>query len=138
MTIDDASALPYLTQVGGYRMKGCWYQWLDPASKTFRQGVHFDHAIERYAFDRALRRITGDVLERIELLVRASISNVMSQREGPHWFTKDALFQAPRAAAHGRPKKSLHILVKEEIERMKHRPFKTLIFLRHGCTHFLS
>lgn len=81
------SAVHYITQVGGYRMKSYWYQWLDPATKTFREGTHFDAVVERYEFDRELRRISAEVLESIEIMAR-TISNVMSRHEGPHWFMK--------------------------------------------------
>ncbi|SAH83161.1 Abortive infection bacteriophage resistance protein [Bordetella ansorpii] len=130
MAVDAQTALPYLTQVGGYRMKGYWYQWLDPESKTFRQGTHFDQIIERYEFDRELRRITGDALERIELMVRAAISNVMSKHHGPHWFENAALFightPAPvkvQALQDAKRKKSLVELIAEEVDRMKKKPF---------------
>lgn len=138
MTVDQVSALPYVVQVGGYRMKGYWYQWQDPASKKFREPVHFDQVIERYEFDRLLRRITGDALERIELMVRATISNVMSKHEGAHWFMKDELFTIstdkrargevapnPDARPSNAPRKlkSLHERVAEEVSRMKRKPF---------------
>lgn len=98
MTVEANSALTYLRQVGGYRMKGYWYQWLDPCSKTFRPDTHFDRVIERYEFDRELRRITGDALERIELMLRTSISNVMSKHGGPHWFNDPSFFTMPQRA----------------------------------------
>lgn len=130
MVVDAGTALPYLTQVGGYRMKGYWYQWIDPQSRRFQQGTSFDKVIERYEFDRELRRITGDALERIELMVRASISNTMSKHEGPHWFMKDSLFKTSpssverSAKVKQRPRKrTLYELVIEEVSRMRHKPF---------------
>lgn len=130
MAIDSRSALPYLEQVGGYRMKGYWYQWLDQEEKVFRHHASFDQVIERYEFDRELRKITSDALERIELMVRAAISNVMSKHEGPHWFTKPELFKpVGRPAAEGdqenrkQVKKPLLDRVADEVEWMARKPF---------------
>jgi len=133
MTAAAETALPYLTQVGGYRMKGYWYHWQDPTTKRFRDGSNFDAVIERYEFDRELRRITGDALERIELMVRSTISNVMSGHEGPHWFMKNELFTSSRSGAdavHG-PRDSLMVRAAREVARMHRKPF-----IRHYVEHY--
>lgn len=133
MSIDETSALPYLRQVGGYRMKGYWYQWQDSRTKKFRHGAHFDHVIRRYEFDRELRRATADALERIELTVRTVISNVLSKHEGPHWFMKARIFKESRPRGTGsnlaRPgqRKPLLDKVREEVERMRDRS----VFITH-------
>jgi len=122
MIVDLATALPYLRQVGGYRLKGYWYQWQDPGTKKFRKGTHFNDVIDRYEFDRELRRITGTVLERIELMVRAVISNELSEREGPHWFMQESVFKlGPRNADPA--KISFLQKVQTEVKRMKDKPF---------------
>ncbi|MGS1110537.1 Abi family protein [Achromobacter anxifer] len=46
----------FLRQIGGYRLKGYWYQWQDAETRRFRGHVHFDQVIRRYEFDRELRR----------------------------------------------------------------------------------
>jgi abortive infection bacteriophage resistance protein len=122
MTVDATTALPYLREVDAYRMKGYWYQWQNPETKMFRPGTHFDQIIQRYEFDRALRRISADALERIELMVRATMSNVLSRHEGPHWFTKDAIF-LPRLPKRTPPKFTLLTKVQEEVERMRDKQF---------------
>lgn len=122
MTIDADTALPYLAQVGGYRMKGYWYHWQDRETKRFQPGTDFRHVIERYEFDRELRRITSDALERIELMVRSTISNVMSKHEGPHWFMNDALF-APKPPDRQGDKESLSVRIEREVLRMNRKPF---------------
>lgn len=124
------SAVHYITQVGGCRMKGYWYQWLDPATKTFREGTHFDAVVERYEFDRELRRISAEVLESIEITARTTISNVMSRHEGPHWFMKGDLFLLPAPASTNAPDadsvkrmRTLAQRVADEVGWMKNKPF---------------
>ncbi|MDH1303240.1 Abi family protein [Achromobacter sp. GD03932] len=119
MVIDAKTALPYLRQIGGYRLKGYWYQWQDAETRRFRGHVHFDQVIRRYEFDRELRRITSDALERIELAVRTVMSNVLSRREGPHWFMKEDLFTWPQGWRH----QTFLEKVRDEIDRVRKKPF---------------
>lgn len=122
LAVDSNAALPYLREIGAYRLKGYWYQWQDCETKRFRNGCHFDQVITQYEFDRRLRRATSDALERIELKVRATISNVLSKHEGPHWFLKQDLFKS-RPSVRSRSGFSLQTKIKEEIERMRDKPF---------------
>lgn len=126
MVVKDETALPYLEQVGGYRMKGYWYHLQDPETKLFRAKANFDDVIARYEFDRKLRRVTGDALERIELMARSAITNVMSNHGGPHWFLNKELFAEPQpTAGDGRRKKTLLERMADEVEWHKQKPFIT-------------
>lgn len=124
MVVNDATALPYLQQVGGYRMKGYWYHLQDSETKQFRADANFDDVIARYEFDRKLRRVTGDALERIELMVRSTITNVMSKHGGPHWFMNEDFFSKPRNSGDGgsRPRSFID-RISEEVHRSKQKPF---------------
>src|SRR5665213_2432750 len=48
--------------------------------------------LDLYIFDRALRLLVMDAVERIEVAVRASISNGMCHRYGTHWFMYKSRF----------------------------------------------
>jgi len=48
--------------------------------------------LDLYIFDRELRLIVMDAIERTEVAVRACISNGMCQKYGPHWFVDKARF----------------------------------------------
>jgi len=122
MIVDPKTALPYLQTVGAYRMKGYWYQWQDLNTKAFHKGAHFDQVIERYEFDRELRRLLADPLERVELAARVFISNVLSKHEGPHWFLNEQLFSR-NDPGNGATKKSFAARVTDEVQRMEHKPF---------------
>ncbi len=122
MIVDPRTALPYLQTVGAYRMKGYWYQWQDLNTKAFHEGAHFDQVIERYEFDRELRRLVADQLERVELAARVCISNVLSKYEGPHWFLNEQLFKLDDPD-NGARKKSFLAKVTDEVQWMAHKPF---------------
>ncbi|MFJ3463644.1 Abi family protein [Achromobacter spanius] len=116
MTINDKdAALHYMRHVGGYRLKGYWFHLREPGSGSLPRGTSFDHVIQRYEFDRALRRIFFEALEQIEISVRAQMSNYFSGCHGPHWFLLDGLFHSREDPAS--PGQSLPNEVRQKIER---------------------
>lgn len=89
---DRSAALAYLRYVGGYRLKGFWFQLTDPVSKQFRASTAFEDIVQRYEFDRQLRNLTFDEIGRIEIAIRCAISDRLSHQYGPHWFIKPEIF----------------------------------------------
>jgi abortive infection bacteriophage resistance protein len=70
----------------------------NPIDKPFKTGVTFTDILNLYRFDRELRLLFMDAIERIEVAVRSCIVNEMSLRHGPHWFMDPTHFKgnAPR------------------------------------------
>jgi len=83
---DKHRARRYLTNIGYYRLKAYAIPFYVPGTKTFVPEISFDHVLNLYIFDRKLRVLLMDALDRIEISVRCVISNVMSEHCGPHWF----------------------------------------------------
>lgn len=82
----------YLTHVGYYRLAGFWqFYQSDRKAHTFRAGTGFSHIIDLYNFDRELRLLLLDAIERIEVSFRAVLINEMSANHGPNWL-HDASF----------------------------------------------
>lgn len=53
----------------------------------FREGTAFDDVLDLYVFDRALRLLVMDALERVEVAVRAAMTDHMSATYAdPHWY----------------------------------------------------
>ena len=78
-----------LTFIGYFRLRGYALPLMrtEPnGSRVFQAGARFPDILSRYELDRDLRRITLGQLERIEVVVRAVISNQMSQQYGPFWY----------------------------------------------------
>ena len=83
----------YLTHVGYYRLSGYWqYLQRNRISHTFIPGTDFDQVIELYNFDRELRLLLMDAIERIEVSFRAIMINIMCASYGPNWFTDRTIF----------------------------------------------
>lgn len=92
---DRDRARRYLRHIGYYR--------LSPYTIPFRQtgpdhvlleGTSFDDLLDLYVFDRALRLIVMDAIERVEVAVRAALTDHMSTTYGdPHWYVNAAHFR---------------------------------------------
>jgi len=89
------SAKHYLTFIGYYRIMGYGRHFLIDglaAKPEFKPGISFEKILDLYIFDRELRLIILDALERIEIAVRTVISNYLSNNYNPHWFLEESLF----------------------------------------------
>lgn len=98
---DRARALDYLERIGYYRLSGYWFAFrersgplclLDEhgrrpkkaveeriALDTFRAGTTFQSAVDLYVFDKQLRLLVMDALERIEVALRVDVSHTLGQ-----------------------------------------------------------
>lgn len=89
---NPAMALDYLERIGYYRLSGYWYplRAIDQAasniqgkavrSDQFMPGSRFEDVIRLYVFDKKLRLLALDALERIEMAVRVDVSHLLGQR----------------------------------------------------------
>ena len=74
-----------LRAVGYYRLCGYWHPYRDIASSTsaFLPNTPFDDVWERYRFDRQLRLMVMDAIERVEVAVRTALVHELAMRAGP-------------------------------------------------------
>ncbi|MCZ1075707.1 Abi family protein [Rhodococcus sp. A5(2022)] len=86
---DPDRARRYLRHIGYYRLSPYTIPFQDGGSDhLFREGTAFDDVLDLYAFDRALRLLVIDALERVEVAVRAALTDHMSTTyDDPHWYT---------------------------------------------------
>jgi abortive infection bacteriophage resistance protein len=79
-----------LRTIGYYRLSAYWLHFEEPAphgktrSKIFKQGTRHENVIDHYIFDRKLRLIIMEAIERIEVAVRASWTNRFALAHGSH------------------------------------------------------
>lgn len=96
---DQARALEHLERIGYYRLSGYWFALrersellclLDEhgrkpckvreeriALDAFRSGTTFQNAVDLYVFDKQLRLLVMDALERIEVALRVDVSHTL-------------------------------------------------------------
>ncbi len=82
----------YLTFIGYYRLSVYFLPFQKNKDK-FDDGIKFDDILNLYIFDRKLKLLVLDAIERIEIAVKAVSSNYLSQKFGFHWFLIEKLFQ---------------------------------------------
>ncbi|MCO5226903.1 MAG: Abi family protein [Thermomicrobiales bacterium] len=96
-------AIANLSRIGYYRLSGYWYQWRvrpydhreakDTPLDEFVGGHSIEEAVDLYVFDRQLRLLILDAIERVEVALRVAISNTVG-RYGPLAYL-DASFLGP-------------------------------------------
>jgi len=89
---DPAAALEVLTHVGYYRLLIYMRALQDPATKQFRPGAAFGDVLALYDFDRELRLLCLDAVERVEVALRAALNNEVAVAHGPHFYRDRRLF----------------------------------------------
>jgi abortive infection bacteriophage resistance protein len=82
----------FLQHIGYYRLAGYWQIFQnDLVSHSFIPGTTLEQIMELYNFDRELRFLLLDAIERIEVSFRSVMVNEMSGNYGPTWFSDPAL-----------------------------------------------
>jgi len=93
---DKDEAKHYLRQIGYYRLCGYTLPFqrggVGCDRHEFRKPIEFRKILESYVFDRKLRLLLLDAIERIEVSFRAALSNSIAQCHTPHWYQNSSLF----------------------------------------------
>lgn len=86
---DDTRAAAALERIGYYRLSGYWYPMrrstlANPGGKrtvadAFRPGAEFGQIVDLYVFDKKLRLLTLDAMERVEVALRTDIALLLGQ-----------------------------------------------------------
>jgi len=114
---DEEKARYYLENLNYYRLSAYWLPFeSDHKTHTFKEGTSFERVLELYIFDRELRLLMLDAIERVEVSVRSRFAYEISQKYGSHPHLDESLF---KSAYHYN--KTLSKL-KSEIDRSK-EPF---------------
>jgi abortive infection bacteriophage resistance protein len=78
-----------LSKIGYYRLSGYWYPYrfmvscgnTTRAMDVFNEGARFEDAVNLYVFDKKLRLLAMDALERIEIAVRVEIAHRLGKND---------------------------------------------------------
>ena len=90
---NEASATHFLSTISYYRLQGYWWDMQsDIVNHVFEPNTYFETVIERYNFDRHLKLILFDAIERIEIALRTKMIYHMSLSYGALWHLNPSLF----------------------------------------------
>jgi len=94
MVIDDEpAARHYLQHISYYRLRAYWLTYEAPAAvgdHAFRPGTRFEDVLALYVFDRHLRLLVMDAIERVEVALRAGWAHHMAMTYGSHGYLDPA------------------------------------------------
>lgn len=105
LIIDDKElAERYLSNISYYRLRAYTFPFQENEDETadhrfLRTDIHFSDIIDLYCFDRRLRSLLFNAIEKIEVAVRAKLVQTYAEATGnSHWFLDKALFREKEAA----------------------------------------
>lgn len=87
---DLARVEHYLAHIGYYRLSAYCLTYETPTATgesrlhQFQSGTTFEQVLSLYIFDRKLRLLVMEAIERVEVAVRTSWAHAMSMRHGSH------------------------------------------------------
>ena len=118
---DESKAKYYLENLNYYRLSGYWLLFeKNHDTHKFNKNTYFEEVLNLYIFDRELRLLLLDAIERIEVSIRSKLAYILAQNFGSHAHLKPEIF-----ASYPKYEKTLTKL-KAEIHRNKSE-----IFIKH-------
>jgi len=91
---DEYRAQSYLSHISYYRLSAYCIPFQEKKDK-FNKGTTFDDVLNLYIFDRELRLLILDAIERIEIGLRTQIIYQLAHKYGSHWQEDKNLFRKP-------------------------------------------
>lgn len=134
---NDSLARHYLSNVSYYRLAGYWWPMQsDKVNHIFKPNSKFEDVIALYNFDRELRLLLFDIIERIEIGLRTKMIHHLSHEHGAWWFQKADLFIDSRqyiktiASLEEELERSKDIFIKDHLKRYKEVPIMDVCGIR--------
>lgn len=91
---NDAAAIHYLGVINYYRLAAYWLPYeADHETHRFKPGTAFEDILSDYGFDRELRLLINDAIERVEVAIRTQMAYQLSLKYGPHFLQDKNVFQ---------------------------------------------
>lgn len=89
LVAERGQLIEILSSVNYYRLSGYLFRFRDSTNPDlFVEGTNLDEAWDHYIFDRKLRVLMMDAIERIEIAIRTALANTHAQLHGPFGYCK--------------------------------------------------
>lgn len=108
---DDARVERYLNNIGYYRLSAYMHPFLkEPKTDhKFKENISFDKVLRLYRFDKKLRMLLFNEIEKIEIAFRQAVANITAEMSGNiFWMTDVASYSNAAKAA-----KSISLITNE-------------------------
>lgn len=84
---DRTFLISTLSDISYYRLSGYFFPYRDHSKNTFKINTQFTIVFDHYLFDRQLRVLVMDAIERIEVSIKTRLVNQLSLNFGPFGHT---------------------------------------------------
>lgn len=127
---DIGRAERYLSVISYYRLSAYFIPYCITKDK-FVVGSTFDNILDLYLFDRELRLVVFDAIERIEVAIRTQIVNQLSHKyKDSHWQDDISLFKPPFTNPRTGTAQYIYQETQDIIERNKTKK-NPQVFIKH-------
>lgn len=96
---DERRAQRHLANISYYRLSAYMLPYKQSENgiilDTFRDGITWEMIYNLYVFDRKLRILVFDAIERLEIAIRTQIIYQLSHKYGSHWQDRQDIFNPP-------------------------------------------
>ncbi|WP_170293772.1 Abi family protein [Halomonas alimentaria] len=91
---DEARVRHYLANISYFRLSAYTRPFYQPGLQEHRflEGTSFEDVLRLYVFDRELRLLLLDAIERLEVALRAQLTNTLAEHHGPHGYLDPEIF----------------------------------------------
>lgn len=95
---DESEAIAYLFNISYYRIRAYTYPFQENGEGVehnfTRKDIHFKDIIDLYCFDRRLRSLIFNAIEKIEVAVRTKIIQIYAEStHNSHWYDNESLYR---------------------------------------------
>ncbi len=92
---DENRAYHILSSISYYRLSAYWYTFyqIPQSEHNFKEGTDFELVYNTYKFDRKLRVLLFDQIERIEIALRTQLIYHYCHEYGQNWYEQRDLFR---------------------------------------------
>ena len=92
---DSVKAEHFLHHISYYRLRAYTYpyQHNHDINHPFKIGTTFEEIVDTYIFDRKLRLLVFDTIEKIEVALRTQIIYQYAMVHGSHWYENNTLYR---------------------------------------------
>lgn len=97
-----------LKEVNYYRLSGYLYSFRERGDDNFKAGTDFNIIWDQYVFDRQLRVLVMDAIERVEVSVGTRLTNAFVLKYGPFGYIKRSNFYKMNFRTHKKFLSKIH------------------------------
>jgi len=89
---DEEKEKHYLQHIWYFRLTWYFKFFQDKENNIFKEWTTFKKVLDLYIFDRKLRLLTLDAIEKIEISLKANINDYMTENFWVFWYLEEELF----------------------------------------------